>query len=241
MWLAAADQPSEGGGWYSSGPFGRYPGELSVDSGVDLPTEKPAASPLAPVRWDDEGSDSPLPRNTGLASVGGFVAPSQGNDLTLTRASLMSLSPEEGIDSRTSNAHCFGPPAAPGTGATTKQLRDEVHDNGAEAEHHKYDPLNLFWFRDKVHNKGLWDYKQVNRGYENFGNYNYGFTGAAAGIAEDFLLKQAGSAQIAAHPSQPRAGDPGFLGWLGGSAPYGDDPHDQEMIRRGFWDRVHGC
>ena len=94
-----------------------------------------------------------------------------------------------------------------------------------------------------MQNKGPWDYKQYNRGYQDFGNYNYGRTGAAMGLATDFLLGQAGRAQQAAGTSKPEWGNPGFLGYggLGGTGSYGDDPRDQEMIRRGISDQRNGC
>jgi RHS repeat-associated protein len=137
---------------------------------------------------------------------------------------------------------CQGPPPAPGTGATQSALRNQVHQNGNEAASHRYDLFNLQWFRDQVRNGAPWDYKQYDRGFEDFGNYNYGYTGAAMGLQTDFLLRQAGRAQVAAGTSRPEWGDPGYFGGLfGGTPPYGDDPHDQEMIRRGIADRQNAC
>ncbi len=81
------------------------------------------------------------------------------------------------------------------------------------------------------------------------GNYHYGATGKAFGFflfTEDFLLQQAGAAQMKAGTSKPEwqkyetieisAGHgetrpvkgPGML------PPYGDDPADQKMIQQGF-------
>ena len=88
---------------------------------------------------------------------------------------------------------------------------------------------NALEFRDSVKNKGPWDYKQQGKQYEEFGNYNYGATGNSFGFTKSFLLQQAGEAQIAAGTSQPD--------WIRKTRgnllpPYGDDPRDQEMIKR---------
>lgn len=138
------------------------------------------------------------------------------------------------------NKRCYGPPAAPGTGSTRGELAAQARSNAAQAASRYWNPLNLFWFRSQVQNKGPWDYKQYNRGYQDFGNYNYGRTGAAMGLATDFLLGQAGRAQQAAGTSRPEWGEPGFLGF-GGTGSNGDDPRDQEMIRRGISDQRNGC
>ncbi|WP_369821544.1 polymorphic toxin type 44 domain-containing protein [Novosphingobium sp. CF614] len=76
-------------------------------------------------------------------------------------------------------------------------------------------PFALPWFRDQVKNRGPWDYKQYDRRFQNFGNYNYGYTGAAAGIDRGLLLRQAGRAQVQAGTSRPGWGDPGLGGIVG--------------------------
>jgi len=138
---------------------------------------------------------------------------------------------------------CYGAPGAPGTGSTQNELAALAQKNAAEAASRRWNPLNLFWFRSQVKNKGPWDYKQFNRGYQDFGNYNYGRTGAAMGLVTGFLLGQAGRAQQAAGTSKPEWGSPGFLGIgdLGGTGSYGDDPRDQEMIKRGISDQRNEC
>lgn len=52
-----------------------------------------------------------------------------------------------------------------------------------------------YWFYLKVKNKGPWDYKQVNRQFADFGNFNYGACGYAAGIPTALLHRAAGLAQ----------------------------------------------
>ena len=103
-----------------------------------------------------------------------------------------------------------------------------VDKNMAEARKHFYDPFRLNWFKKMVQNKGPWDYKQQGRQYQDFGNFNYGATGNSAGIFSEILLRAAGHAQQKAGTSRPEWGSP-F-----GGPPYGDDPADQEMIKKGI-------
>ncbi|WP_133820702.1 RHS repeat-associated core domain-containing protein, partial [Tahibacter aquaticus] len=90
-------------------------------------------------------------------------------------------------------------------------------------------------FRNAVKNKGPWDYKQQGAQYQDFGNFNYGATGRATGFGNEMLLCQAGRAQVAAGTSLPGWGTPGSTAMcIGGTAPYGDDPADQAMIKQGM-------
>ncbi|AVD81463.1 bacteriocin [Pseudomonas sp. SWI6] len=84
------------------------------------------------------------------------------------------------------------------------------------------------WFYSMVRNRGEWDYKQQGRQYEAFGNFNYGATGTAAGLSQEFLLRGAGWAQR-------RAGtcNSAFGSWCN-DAPYGDAPEDQAWIKAGI-------
>lgn len=89
------------------------------------------------------------------------------------------------------------------------------------------------WFLNQVSNSGEWDYKKQGQGseYEDFGNFNYGATGAALGgigIPDQVLLRGAGAYGMCCGTYDPKWGVP----W--GGAPYGDDPHDQEMIKQGI-------
>src|SRR5262249_29944916 len=79
----------------------------------------------------------------------------------------------------------------------------------------------LLWFYNQVHNKAPWDYKQKSPMYQDFGNFNYGATGAAASIPDQVLLRAAGIAQMMSGNTSPAFGYP----WR--AAPYGDDPADQ--------------
>ncbi len=124
----------------------------------------------------------------------------------------------------------------PTSGIPVAPAGADVDANIKEAQEHKW---NALWFREKVRNnregrEGSWDYKQAGEAYQDFGNFNFGATGKALGIPEDILLKQAGHAQVAAGTSKPEWGEPATWGILGGTAPFGDDPDDQAMIKKGI-------
>ena len=131
-----------------------------------------------------------------------------------------------------------------------------------------YNPLT---FKNLVRGKGEWDYKNNKKtiyGLANhtkglntlfkfggnqydapdLGNIHFGAVGKAYGLfTEDFMLKQAGAAQIEAGTSKPEWQKYETKLVPGGSInssglkevkemlpPYGDDPRDQEMIKTGF-------
>jgi RHS repeat-associated protein len=115
-----------------------------------------------------------------------------------------------------------------------------LEDNANEVAGHPFDP---WWFRDQVRTGGPWDFKSegpnqinVHPEYENFGNYHYGYVGAAVyGLA--LLQAEAGRAQQGDHPDKDYGGDPGSVGFPEfGTPPYGDDANDQDWIRRGYED-----
>lgn len=84
------------------------------------------------------------------------------------------------------------------------------------------------WFYTQVRNRGSWDYKQISKEYEAFGNFHYGAVGIAAGFSEEVLLRAAGLAQTRAGTDKPEFGR-----WWG-DAPFGDDPVDQYWIKKGI-------
>jgi hypothetical protein len=115
--------------------------------------------------------------------------------------------------------------------------RADVDMNIREAETHR---LNLPWFYRKVHGTGPWDYKHgaprepagnaesPPNPYEDFGNYNYGATGAALGLSPELLFRAAGDQQYFGQNYDPRDGKP----W--GPPPYGDNPRDARNIQLGI-------
>ena len=88
--------------------------------------------------------------------------------------------------------------------------------------------MSPFDFYKTVKNKGKWDYKQLDIKYEDFGNFNYGITGSAAGFSPEVLKRAAGFAQWRAGNNNSNLGS--FLGGY----PYGDDFKDQIMIQKGI-------
>lgn len=112
----------------------------------------------------------------------------------------------------------------PGVSVRDNMMLARVHAPGGSPSAFTYQ-----WFYSMVRNKGPWDYKnQSGVQYANFGNFNYGAAGTAAGIAESVLLRAAGWAQLQAGTSSPE-----FNKWYA-SAPYGDDPQDQYWIKAGI-------
>jgi len=49
------------------------------------------------------------------------------------------------------------------------------------------------WFYTQVRNRGPWDYKQISKEYEAFGNFHYGAVGIAAGFSEEVLFTCSGT------------------------------------------------
>ena len=125
--------------------------------------------------------------------------------------------PPEGYYTSEMTQTRFGniPPAPPGA---------DININMWQANR-SWDPK---WFYGQVKNKGPWDYKQQDRKYEDYGNFNFGATGTAFGIPEDILLRGAGAANQIADPTRKGLGGPL------GEYPYGDDPDDQEQILKGI-------
>jgi len=132
--------------------------------------------------------------------------------------------------------------------------------------------INPLTFRKHVRNKGKWDLKNdmnsifglanhtkgkstvfLFEGEEmeaqDVGNHHFGVVGKAYGwFSEEFMLKQAGEAQMAAGTSKPewqvykeerrvdfsRSGNPTMRTERVIQPPYGDDPRDQRWIKAGF-------
>ena len=110
----------------------------------------------------------------------------------------------------------------------------DIDANIAEALRKRGDP---FWFRRQVKDWGPWDYKRQSKTpgeFEDFGNYHYGATGAAMGFSLGTLLRMAGRNQVENKRSDPSWGvAPSFIEavyGVGGIAPFGDQPEDQDQI-----------
>ena len=108
---------------------------------------------------------------------------------------------------------CQKPPDVPGDACLEDNI-DKVRKNY----------WNI-WFYNQVRNKGPWDYKQIDKKYADFGNFNYGATGHAFGYPDAVLRRMAGWAQQRGGNTNPAWGN------YFGRYPYGDDPQDQKNDR----------
>ncbi len=128
-----------------------------------------------------------------------------------------------------------------------KSDAEQVRIASATGNAYKY-----YLFKEMVQTGGPWDYKSprlgdnlVNKEYEDFGNWHYGYVGEEAGIPSSTLQQRAGVEQIKQGTSKPEWGKPSWgpggcgegLNPFGGSGTYGDDPHDNEVLRKGIADR----
>ena len=79
-----------------------------------------------------------------------------------------------------------------------------------------------------VRTGGPWDYKHGpgNEAFRDYGNFNYGATGRAAGFPEAVLLRAAGAYQYIGPTADPAFGNPS-------APPFGDSPQDQFWIQQG--------
>lgn len=89
------------------------------------------------------------------------------------------------------------------------------------------------WFKQQVTHRGPWDYKRLTPDlrYENFGNFNYGATGAAAGFDALTLHSEAGKVQAIPLGMSSK---PAEWGQPYGNYPYGDEPKDAAQIAAGI-------
>jgi hypothetical protein len=93
----------------------------------------------------------------------------------------------------------------------------------------------LIAFKDMVDYGAPWDFKILGVQYENFGNYHYGWMGAAAGISEDTLLRAAGFVQCSNSGwFGEKTSLAGVLLGYGGTRYFGDDPKDAYWIKLGI-------
>jgi RHS repeat-associated protein len=115
------------------------------------------------------------------------------------------------------------PPVPPGVNIDANILLAELMSGGPPG-------LELWWWVGMVSPSGQWDYKVQGPAlvYEDFGNFNYGATGAALGLPQGVIFRGAGAAQWWWGPYRPQWGKP----W--GGPPYGDQPQDQPVIKAGI-------
>jgi hypothetical protein len=122
-------------------------------------------------------------------------------------------------------------------GPTKKEILIKSNIEGAKRlkSMGTYSPEKFRTFIQFVQSNGIWDYKQQNPDFQDFGNFHYGVVGMAAGINERLLLGAAGAYQQMGNTRKFGEGIPIF------SKNNGDDPKDQEQIRKGIeWYKKNG-
>ncbi len=108
---------------------------------------------------------------------------------------------------------------------------------------------SLDWFYKNIRSGARWDFKVKDPCYEVAGNYHYGWMAACLGLSLEDVLIAAGLYQIYSGTSRPE-----WQKWCLNISwwehdqeiritpelqpPYGDDPRDQEEIKKGYRDAV---
>jgi type VI secretion system secreted protein VgrG len=163
--------------------------------------------------------------NLTLGSGSTLIVRSEAGDLVIQGGPFVRINPEI---------------MAPGTLATSDidvpiELPPgvDLEEDIALAEAHRVDPRATAWFDDQVRSGGAWDHGSLGPEHAAFASFHYGLVGRALGFPEGALLHQSGARRRAKGDSEPDWGHPGNGLW-GGTYPYGADPRDQEMTRKGF-------
>jgi len=102
-----------------------------------------------------------------------------------------------------------------------KPPRVNIYADGLEAM-----KMSASEFYNAVKSGGKWDFKRLDRKYEDYGNYHFGWVAEAFGIYEGVALCGAGLYQI-------KTGTAKLEWWMH----CGDDPNDQYWIDQGYKDR----
>jgi type VI secretion system secreted protein VgrG len=161
-----------------------------------------------------------------LAAGATLVVRSEGGDVVIQGGPNVLLNPEI-IDRAALSAAGAEPGVAVPPGV---DLDDDI---ALAEEHARFDPAAPSWFDDQMKPGGPWDYARLGPQYAPFASFHYGVMGRAVGFPEGALLHQAGVRRRAQGDARPEWGEPGN-GISGGTYPYGADPRDQEMTRKGF-------
>ncbi len=161
-----------------------------------------------------------------LAAGATLVVRSEGGDLVIQGGPNVLINPET-VDRAALAAAGVEPPVDVPPGV---DLDEQI---ALAEEHARFDPAAPSWFDDQMKPGGPWDYARLDARYAPFASFHYGVVGRAVGFPEGALLHQAGVRRAAQGDARPEWGEPGNGLW-GGTYPYGADPHDQEMTRKGF-------
>ncbi len=91
------------------------------------------------------------------------------------------------------------------------------------------------WLAGMVAPNAPWDYKTQGQQYDAFGNFNFGATGAAAGIPLQLLQAAAGAVSTVVGTNNTAYGN-----WYQPPL-YGHPPNKSQMIAAGFAYYIQGC
>jgi type VI secretion system secreted protein VgrG len=161
-----------------------------------------------------------------LAAGATLVVRSESGDVVIQGGPFVRINPEVTSKSALAAAGVELPPDVP-AGV------DLDEDIALDEEHARFDPEAPAWLADRMKPGGPWDFGALGEKYAAFASFHLGAVGAAMGFPEGALLHQAGTRRQARGDGAPGWGDPGNGLW-GGTYPYGADPRDQEMTRKGY-------
>jgi RHS repeat-associated protein len=112
-----------------------------------------------------------------------------------------------------------------------------VDNNIWDAYFHTLDPTYYPKYFHRIIDGGDWDYKT--RGYDDFGNFNYGATLAAMGVPESIILRGAGAYKLYKDHKKNQP-DPYGRPW-DRNGPFGNEPDKNDVIQRGIDYYRNGC
>jgi type VI secretion system secreted protein VgrG len=163
--------------------------------------------------------------NLTLKSGSKLVVRSEGGDVVIQGGPIVRINPE----SRKALLGEDGAPLPvelpPGV-----DLEDEIE---IAEEHSRFQRSAPAWLAEMTRPGGAWDPARHGERYGAYANFHLGVVGKAMGIPEGVLLRHAGMRRKERGDAKPEWGDPGNGVW-GGTYPYGADPEDQAMVKKGI-------
>src|SRR5579859_2660694 len=133
---------------------------------------------------------------------------------------------------------CANPPAPPGVNVAANIVQTQIMNSMPKVG--PQDPGILqpafaagWWFYMICCSSSPWNYKAQKQKYDDFGNYNFGATGAALGLPDNLLLWGAGVKKYLQLLPHGGTGDPNDSNPLG-RYPWGNQKHKSDCIRAGI-------
>ncbi|MEZ4302852.1 MAG: type VI secretion system tip protein TssI/VgrG [Polyangiaceae bacterium] len=152
---------------------------------------------------------------------------SKSGDLVIEGGPDVFINPREGVE--------LDPGEIPMETPLDLDMGEEIQDAEDLAVFNPEDPESL-----KAHLApgGLLDPARFGPEHEDLGYFMAGVSAAAAGIPLGVMMRQMGKRRLAEHGPESDCGDPGN-GLFGGQAPYGNDPHHVDLMKRGARYHAH--